>query len=54
MIKSQMIRQLLLKAKLPMFTEGRKRKEITIPTFTDGDLPTFIEGNKKIIITNFH
>ena len=45
-----------MKAKLPTFTEGRKRKEISTPTFTDGELttftdgnlPTFTEGRKKI------
>ena len=47
MIKGQRIHQLLLKSKLPTFTERRKRKEITIATFTDGELPTFTKGRMK-------
>ena len=31
-----------------MFTEGRKRKEKTTPTFTNGEIPTFTEGREKI------
>ena len=30
-----------------MFTEGRKRKEITTLMFTDSGLPMFIEGGEK-------
>ena len=51
MIKSQRIHQVLLKAKLPTFNEGRKRKGITTPMFTDGELPTFIECREKKSLT---
>ena len=44
MIKSQRIHQLLLKVKLPTFTEVRKGEEKITPTFTDGELLLFIEG----------
>ena len=54
MVKGQRIHQLLPKTKLPMFSEGRKRKEITTPTFTDGELPTFTEDKRKYHSTAVH
>ena len=31
-----------------------ERENIISPSFTDDELPTFTEGNKKITNTNFH
>ena len=48
--KGQKIHQLSLQVRLPMFTEGRKRKDITTPTFTDDELATFTEGELLMFI----
>ena len=40
-----MVYQISLKVKI---------ENIIAPPFTDDELPMFVEGSKKIIITNFH
>ena len=50
MVKDQRIHQLLLKAKLPTFTEGRNKINIMALSFTDDELPMFTEGREKEII----